>query len=218
MMNVQRKTVIHFFLFTEDYESGNDVDIRQREHGFIKSIQKGFGSMQNCDSSRSKKKKIGHRGIRQILNELFTKMMAEISVDHRCDDRRFCLSAHDCQVPTPTYQNLATTTANLDLWSRLTHQFLGRLKSTIPNRQICLPKKVNSEKLRLGIDNPCRILFLLSWQMNKCLERVNDRHFWNPGVFSYAMIPRCRPNERFFFHRHIYSPWKNLTISFVILL
>jgi hypothetical protein len=25
--------------------------------------------------------------------------------------------------------------------------------------------------------------------MNKCLERVNDRHFWNPKVFSYAMIP-----------------------------
>jgi hypothetical protein len=35
--------------------------------------------------------------------------------------------------------------------------------------------------------------------MNKCLERVNDRHFWNPGVFSYAMIPRCRHNSRVFF-------------------
>ncbi len=31
--------------------------------------------------------------------------------------------------------------------------------------------------------------------MNKCSERVNDRHFWNPGVFSYGMIPRCRPNS-----------------------
>ncbi len=44
--------------------------------------------------------------------------------------------------------------------------------------------------------------------MKKCLERVNDWHFWNPGVFSYAMIPRCHPNSRvFFFHRHIYSLW-----------
>ncbi len=34
--------------------------------------------------------------------------------------------------------------------------------------------------------------------MNKCLERVNDRHFWNPGVFSYVMIPRWRPNSRVF--------------------
>jgi hypothetical protein len=36
--------------------------------------------------------------------------------------------------------------------------------------------------------------------MNKCLERVNDRHFWNPGVFSYAMIPRCHFNSRVFFY------------------
>jgi hypothetical protein len=36
---------------------------------------------------------------------------------------------------------------------------LGRLKSTIPNLQIYLPKKANSEKLGLGIDNPCRIVF-----------------------------------------------------------
>jgi hypothetical protein len=35
--------------------------------------------------------------------------------------------------------------------------------------------------------------------MNKCLERVNDRHFWNPVVFSYAMIPRCCPQSRVFF-------------------
>jgi hypothetical protein len=35
---------------------------------------------------------------------------------------------------------------------------LGRLKSTIPNLQIYLPKKATSEKLGLGIDNPCRIV------------------------------------------------------------
>ncbi len=31
--------------------------------------------------------------------------------------------------------------------------------------------------------------------------------FGNPGVFSYAMISRCRPNSRVFSYRHIYSLW-----------
>ncbi len=39
--------------------------------------------------------------------------------------------------------------------------------------------------------------FLSLW-MNKCLEWVNDRHLWNPGVFSYAMIPPCCPYSKFF--------------------
>ncbi len=29
-----------------------------------------------------------------------------ITMDYRCDDGRFWLSAHNCQVPTPTSQNL----------------------------------------------------------------------------------------------------------------
>jgi hypothetical protein len=36
---------------------------------------------------------------------------------------------------------------------------LGRLKSTIPNLKIYLPKKANSEMLGLGIDNPRRIVY-----------------------------------------------------------
>ncbi len=94
--------------------------------------------------------------------------------------------------------------ANSGFWSRLTHQLLGRLRFTIPNLQMYLPKKANFEMLGLGIDNLCKIVFL-SLRMNTCLKRVNDRHFWNPEVFSYAMILRCRPNSRVFFHRHIYS-------------
>jgi hypothetical protein len=54
---------------------------------------------------------------------------------------RFWLSAHNSQVPSPISQNLATPTANSDFWSSLTHQLLGRLKFTIPNLQIFLPKK-----------------------------------------------------------------------------
>jgi hypothetical protein len=69
------------------------------------------------------------------------------------------LSAHNCQVPRPTSQNLATKTANSDFWSRITHQLLERLKFSIPNLQIYLPKKANCEKLGLGINNPCRIVF-----------------------------------------------------------
>jgi hypothetical protein len=112
--------------------------------------------------------------------------------------------------PNPNFSKPRTTTANSDFWSWLTHQLLVRLKFTNPNLQICLPKMANSEKLRLGIDNPCRIVFL-SLRMNKCLERVNGRHFWNPGVFSYAMIPRWRANlKHFFFHRHICSLWSQV--------
>ncbi len=40
-------------------------------------------------------------------------------IDYRCDNRRFGLSTHNCQVPTPTFQNLATRTTNLDLYCRL---------------------------------------------------------------------------------------------------
>jgi hypothetical protein len=110
--------------------------------------------------------------------------------------------------PNPKFSKPRSRTANLDFWSWLTHQLLGRLRFTIPNLQIYLPKNANSEKLRLEIDNPCRIVFL-SLRTNKCLERVNGRHFWNPGVFSYAMIQRWRPNLKVFFsHRHIYSLWQ----------
>jgi hypothetical protein len=40
-----------------------------------------------------------------ILNSQFSSWR-ERSIDYRCDDRRFWLSAHHCQVPTPTSQNL----------------------------------------------------------------------------------------------------------------
>jgi hypothetical protein len=62
-------------------------------------------------------------------------------IDYRCDNRRFWLSAHNCQVPAPTSQNLELEQQIRIFWSRLTHQLLGRLKSTIPNLQIYLLKK-----------------------------------------------------------------------------
>jgi hypothetical protein len=127
-----------------------------------------------------------------------------ITIDYRCDNRRFWLSAHNFQVPTPNFSKPRTKTAKSDFLSRLTPQVFARLKSTIPNLKSYLPKMANSEKLGLGIDNTCRIVFL-SLRMNKCFERVNERHFWNPGVFSYTMIPRLRPNLKLFFHRYIYS-------------
>jgi hypothetical protein len=37
---------------------------------------------------------------------------------------------------------------------------------------------------------------------DKCLERINERHFWNPGVFRYAMIidnRKMSPQLRIFF-------------------
>jgi hypothetical protein len=57
-----------------------------------------------------------------------------------------------------------------------------------------LPKNANSEKSGLGLDNPCRIVFFVfEFADEQVLGGVDDRHFWNPGVFSYA-IPRCCPN------------------------
>jgi hypothetical protein len=52
--------------------------------------------------------------------------------------------------------------------------------------------------------------------MNKCLERVNVRHFWNPGVFSYALTPVCHPNSRFFFsssHLIVYAKCRVMVVS-----
>ncbi len=35
--------------------------------------------------------------------------------------------------------------------------------------------------------------------MNKCLERVDNRHFWNPRVFSNAMIQNIAPTQELVF-------------------
>jgi hypothetical protein len=52
------------------------------------------------------------------------------------------LSAHNRQFPTPSSQNLVLEQQVLIFAAdRLTHQLLGRLKSTIPNPQIYLQKK-----------------------------------------------------------------------------
>jgi hypothetical protein len=37
-----------------------------------------------------------------------------MNIDYRCDNRRFWLSARNCQVPTPTSQNMAIRTAISD--------------------------------------------------------------------------------------------------------
>ncbi len=104
-----------------------------------------------------------------------TPAWGDWTIDYRCNNRRFWLSAHNCQVPTPTSQNLyRTRAANSDFYSWLTYELLGRLRSTNPNLQIYLPKNANSEKLGLGIDNSCRKV-ILSLRMNKCLEMVNGR-------------------------------------------
>ncbi len=133
-------------------------------------------------------------------------------IDYRCYNRRFCLSAHNFSKrslktsPNPNFSKLETRKANSDFWSWITHRLLGGLKSTIPNLQIYLPKKANSEKLGLGRDNPCRIVFFFEFADEQVLERVNDRHIWNPGVISYAMIP-CRPDSRVFLNGSSVLPY-----------
>ncbi len=41
-----------------------------------------------------------------VFNRLVHTLSPEKPVDYRCDNRRFWLSAHNCQVPTPMSQNL----------------------------------------------------------------------------------------------------------------
>jgi hypothetical protein len=82
----------------------------------------------------------------------------------------------------PNFSKPRTRTANSDFWSRLTHQLLVRLKFTVTNLQFYLPKMANSEKLGLGIDNPCRIV-ILSLRTNKCLERVK----WPAFLESWSL-------------------------------
>jgi hypothetical protein len=123
--------------------------------------------------------------------------LAGCTIYYRCDNRRIWLSADNCQVPTWTSQNLATRTANSDFWSWLTHPLLWRFKSKIPNLQIYLLKKANSEKL--GIGNPCRIVFFWVCGWTSAGRGLMTWHSWNRGVFSYAMIPRCCPSSRLAF-------------------
>jgi hypothetical protein len=61
--------------------------------------------------------------------------------------------------PNPNFSKPRTRTENSDFGSCLTHQFLGRLKFTIPNLQIYLTKRASSEKVGLGVDNPRTIVF-----------------------------------------------------------
>ncbi len=82
-----------------------------------------------------------------------------LSKDYRCHNRRFLVVRQRWSSLNPNVSEPRSRTENLDFWSSQTHQLLGRLKSTIPNLPIYLPKKANSEKLGLGIDNPCRIVF-----------------------------------------------------------
>jgi hypothetical protein len=117
-------------------------------------------------------------------------------IDYRCDDRRFWLSAHDCQVPTPTSQNL-------DLEHQIRIFEAAQLINCLEylNAQFLICRSIYQKKgvfWEVGVGDwqsmQDSFFFWVCW-----LERVNDRHFWNPGVFSYAMIPRCHPNSRVHF-------------------
>ncbi len=41
-----------------------------------------------------------------IINTFYERLSALIPIDYRCGNNRFWLSAQNCQVPTPTSQNL----------------------------------------------------------------------------------------------------------------
>ncbi len=47
-----------------------------------------------------------HREARGHADQLHPKQELDTGIGYRCDNRRFWLSAHNCQVSTPTSQNL----------------------------------------------------------------------------------------------------------------
>jgi hypothetical protein len=133
-----------------------------------------------------------------------------LTIDYRCDNRRYWLSsAHKLSSSNLNFLKPRTTTANSDFWSWLTHQLLGRLKSTIPNLQIYALKKGKFWEVGVEDWQSTQDSFFFEFADAQVLgEGWWTRHFCIPGVFSYAMIPRCGPDSRgFFFHRHIYSLW-----------
>jgi hypothetical protein len=63
--------------------------------------------------------------------------------DYRCDNRRFWLSAHNCQVPTPISQNLEI---EQQIWilKQTNSPIAWKIEITIHNPQIYLPKMHDS--------------------------------------------------------------------------
>ncbi len=109
--------------------------------------------------------------------------------------------------PNPNFSKSRTRTANSDFWSWLTHQLLGRLKSTTPNLQIYLPKKkANSEKLGLGIDNPHRIVFWVC-RWTSAWRGLMTGIFGILESSATQWLQDGAPTQKLFFHRHIHSLW-----------
>jgi hypothetical protein len=80
-------------------------------------------------------------------------------IDYRCDNKSFWLSAHNCQVPTPTSQNLELEQQIRVFGAGLLTNCLEDWNSQFLICRSVYQKKANSEKLGLGIDNPCRKVF-----------------------------------------------------------
>jgi hypothetical protein len=96
------------------------------------------------------------------MEQSFLALFVLKAIDYRRDNRRFWLSAHDCQLPTPNSQNLERRAANSDFWSRVTRELLGRLKCTIPDLQIYLQKKGKFWEVGIG-DRQSMIVFFFPW-------------------------------------------------------
>jgi hypothetical protein len=133
-----------------------------------------------------------------------TLYMGDCCGEYRCNNRHFWLSAHNCQVSTPTSQNL-----ELEQQIRIfgADRLINSLNDWNVHFLICRSINQKMQILRmlgwgLTIHAGWGFFFLSLW-MYKCLETANDQHFWNHGVVSYAMIPRCLPNIIVFSHRHI---------------
>jgi hypothetical protein len=98
---------------------------------------------------------------RKLKRELYIDSTVVTVLYHRqwMREQAFLVVRPRLSSPNPNFSKPRSTTENSYFSSRLTHQLLGRLKSTIPSLQMYLPKNANSAKLGLGIHKPCRIVF-----------------------------------------------------------
>ncbi len=127
-------------------------------------------------------------------------------IDYRCDNRRFWLSAHNCQVPTPTSQNLEI---EQEIGILGADYLINCLNDWNPQFLICRYICQKSQILMswgLGIDNPCRIVFFFF----EFADEQVLRECFMAGIFgilesSATQWYQCCPNSRVFLNSRIWS-------------
>ncbi len=132
-------------------------------------------------------------------------------IDYRCDDRRFWLSAHDCQVPTPTSQNL-------DLEHQIRIFEAAQLINCLEylNAQFLICRSIYQKK---GVFWEVGVGDWQSMQDSFFFEFADWRGLMTAifGILESSAMQWYQgvtPTQEFIFHRHIYSLWLAVTFDY----